>query len=99
MGSQEQIPSQGSHRSLPLGFHEKLYENALNLKIEKRDMSKNGVGREGHLHPEQRGVERSWERPVCVCECVSMCVCVCGYIRLARFLPVVLTRRAIEQAQ
>lgn len=35
----------------------------------------------------------------CVCECVSMCVCVCGYIRLARFLPVVLTRRAIEQAQ
>lgn len=32
------------------------------------------------------------ERSQCVCECVSMCVCVCGYIRLARFLPVVLTR-------
>lgn len=66
MGSQEQILSQGSHKSLLFGFYEKLYGDALNLKIEKRDMSKNGVGREGHLHPEQRGVERSWERPVCV---------------------------------
>lgn len=66
MGSQEQILSQGSHKSLLFGFHEKLYGDALNLKIEKRDMSKNGVGREGHLHPEQRGVERPWERPVCV---------------------------------
>ena len=65
MGSQEKILSWGSHKPLPLGFHEKLYGYALNLKIEKRDMSKNGVGREGHLHPEQRGEER-WERPVCV---------------------------------
>ena len=91
MGSQEKSLSRGSQYPLHLGFHEKLHREDLNLKTGKRNTTKNRVERGDHLNPEQKGGK--------VLGKASVCVCVCGYIRLARFLPVVLTRRAIEQAR
>lgn len=79
------------------------YKPVYNFNLEskrKKQFLKVVIKEKHHLdHPEQNKCLNDTRAEQIAGVCVCVCEHVCGYIRFAKFLPVVLTRRVIEQSR